>query len=538
MRRILAGAAAAAALFLALPAAPSAQSAPKLVVLIVVDQMRADYVERFKDNWSSGLRRMVDEGAWFTRANYPYLNTVTCAGHATVATGAYPHTHGILGNTWFDRTRASVIPCTDDPRARVVSYNKDAGSRTGPGNLLVPSLADQMRGKGSKVVTLALKARSAIMMAGHGGDAVTWISESLDGWETSTVYSQVPVPQVKAFISANPIEADFGKSWTRMLPPSQYTDPDDGLAEDPTKGWTSTFPHVLKGVNDKVDTSYYDQWQHSPFADAYVAKMAGSLVESMQLGKGAGVDFLGVSFSSPDLVGHNFGPHSNEIQDMYANLDQSIGGLLNTLDRVVGAGQYVVGLSADHAITDIPEQLKKQGRDAGRMSGSAILNAGESRAVRAMGVGRYLSRLNGNEIYFEPGMYDKAKRRSNALKGIIDAMSKIPGVGHIYTSEEVAKGANSSDPQLRAAALSYVPGRSGDLILSPKPGWMFAGAGTTHGSATTDDQHVPVLLFGAGIKPGKYEQPASPADVAPTLAALSGTALPNAEGRVLKEALR
>lgn len=535
MRRILAGVALALAAFVAVPAA---QSAPKLVVLIVVDQMRADYIERFHDNWSSGLRRMVDEGAWFTRANYPYLNTVTCAGHATVSTGAYPHTHGILGNTWFDRTRASVIPCTDDPRARVVSYNRDATSRTGPGNLLIPSLADQMRGKGSKVVTLALKARSAIMLAGHGGDAVTWISESLDGWETSSVYSQVPVPQVKAFISSNPIDADFGKTWSRMLPPSQYQGPDDGLAEDPTKGWTATFPHVLKGQNDKADTTFYDQWQHSPFADAYVARMAGSLVESMQLGKGAGTDFLGVSFSSPDLVGHNFGPASNEIQDMYANLDQSIGALLNTLDRVVGAGQYVVGLSADHAVTPIPEQLKKAGKEGGRLSGSAILNAGETRAVRAMGVGKYLSRLNGNEIYFEPGMYDKAKRRSNALKGIIDAMSKVTGVGHIYTSEEVQKGLNSTDPLLRAAALSYVPGRSGDLILSPRPGWMFSPAGTTHGSATMDDQHVPVLLFGFGVKPGKYEGAASPADVAPTLAALSGTALPNAEGRVLKEALR
>ncbi|MGC4083093.1 MAG: hypothetical protein QM736_13535 [Vicinamibacterales bacterium] len=134
-------------------------------------------------------------------------------------------------------------------------------------------------------------------------------------------------------------------------------------------------------------------------------------------------------------------------------------------------------------------------------------------------------------------MYEKAKRRSNALKGIIDAMSKVQGVGHIYTSDDVAKGANSNNPILRAAALSYVPGRSGDLILSPKPGWMFSAAGTTHGSATPDDQHVPLLLYGAGVKPGKYDASASPADVAPTLAQITGTALPNAEGRVLKEAL-
>jgi len=536
LRRVLSACALAAALSVVLPAA---EAAPKLVVLIVIDQMRADYVDRFHDDWSAGLRRLVDEGAWFTNVNYPYLDTVTCAGHATVSTGAFPHTHGIEGNTWFDRTRPqpAVIPCTDDQRARVVSYGKEAASRTGPANLMIPSLAEQMRGNGSKVVTLALKARSAIMLAGHSGDAVTWISESLDGWETSTSFAAQPVPEVKAFVAANPLDADFAKTWDRLLPVSKYTEADAGLGEDPTKGWTSTFPHVLNGANGRVDTSYYDQWQHSPFADAYVARMAGALAESMKLGTGTHTDFLGVSFSSPDLVGHAFGPNSQEIRDMYAHLDRSIGTLLTTLDRLVGPGQYVVALSADHGVTPIPEQLRKSGRDAGRLSGSRILNAGENTAVRAMGEGKYLSRLNGIDIYFEPGMYDKAKRHK-ALKGIIGAMAKEPGVARIFTADELANGATSKDRELRAAALSYVPGRSGDLILSPKPGWMFSAAGTTHGSATADDQHVPILLFGYGVKPGKYTTAATPADVAPTLATLTGTALPNAEGKALKEALR
>jgi predicted AlkP superfamily pyrophosphatase or phosphodiesterase len=516
----------------------AADTAPKLAVLVVVDQMRADYIGRFSDNWTSGLRRLVDDGAWFSHAAYPYLTTVTCAGHATISTGAYPHTHGIFANTWYDRTRASVIPCTDDQLARAVPYGREGNSRTGPSALLVPSLADQMRGQGAHVVTLALKARSAMMMAGHGGDAVTWISESLDAWESSTAFTQTPVPQVKAYVTANPIDADYGKVWTRMLSPSQYKDPDDGLAEDPTKGWTSTFPHPLKGEGARPDTSFYDQWQHSPFADAYIARMAASLVESMQLGKHPGTDFLGVSFSSPDLVGHAFGPRSQEVQDMYAHLDQSIGGLLNELDRLVGPGQYVLGLSADHGVTDIPEQLKKAGRDAGRASASGVLNAGEAKAEAQMGRDTFLARLNGNEIYFAPGMYERVKRRPNVLKDIVQAMERQPGINKIYTSDELAKAATSKDPQLRAAALSYVPNRSGDLIISLKPGWMFTGRGTTHGSATADDQRVPVLLFGFGVKPGHYDAPASPADVAPTLAQIVGVPLPNAEGRPLKEALR
>jgi arylsulfatase A-like enzyme len=326
--------------------------------------------------------------------------------------------------------------------------------------------------------------------------------------------------------------------WTRLLSPSQYHDPDDGLGEDPSKGWTSSFPHVLKGDGNRPDTSYYDQWQHSPYADAYVARMAGALVESMELGRHSGTDFLGVSFSSPDLVGHSFGPRSQEIQDMYANLDLSIGALLNQLDRVVGTGAYVVGLSADHGVTEIPEQMRKSGRDGGRISASGVLNAGESRAESEFGVGKYLARLNGNDVYFEPGMYDKVRRRPKALKKIMDAMARQAGIARVFSSDDVARGANSTDPQLRAAALSYVQGRSGDLIISPKPGWMFSGGGTTHGSASMDDQRVPVVLFGRGIKPGKYDASSSPADVAPTLAVLAGAALPNAEGRVLKEALR
>ena len=535
MRRIMTGVTVAVAASVLLSAA---EAAPKLVVLVVVDQMRADYVERFHDDWSSGLRRLVDDGAWFTRAAYPYLTTVTCAGHATVSTGAYPHTHGVFANTWFDRERSAVIPCTDDQQARVVSYNHDANSRTGPGRLMAPTLADQMRAQNGRVVTLALKARSAIMMAGHGGDAVTWISESLDGWETSTAYSKEPVQAVKAYTSANPLEADFGKVWTRLLPPSRYRDPDDGLAEDPVKGWTSTFPHPLRGENGRPDASYFDQWQHSPYADAYVARMAAALVESMQLGKRDTPDFLGVSFSSPDLVGHSFGPHSQEVQDMYASLDRSVGTLLNELDRLVGPGQYVLGLTADHGVTDVPEQLRKAGRDGGRASGSAVLSAGEARAVRDVGAGKYLSRLNGNDIYFEPGMYDRVKRHPATLKAMTSAMAKVSGVQKVFTSDEVANAAGASDPLLRAAALSYVKGRSGDLILALKPGWMFSASGTTHGSATSDDQRVPLLLFGYGVKSGRYDAPASPVDVAPTLAAVAGLALPTAEGRALREALR
>ena len=516
----------------------AADPPPKLVVLMVVDQMRADYIDRFHDDWSSGLRRLVDSGARFTEAAYPYLTTVTCAGHATISTGAYPHVHGIFANTWFDREHNVIIPCTGDPSAKAVPYGKPATSQTGPGNLMVRSFADEMRRNGSHVVTLALKARSAIMLAGHGGDAVTWISESLDGWETSTSYTSHPIPEVKAYVDAHRLDADFEKSWTRLLPAERYHDPDAGIGEDPSGGWSSLFPHVLKGLSPTPDVSYYDHWQHSPYADAYVARMAAALVESMHLGKHAKTDFLGVSFSSPDLVGHSFGPHSQEIQDMYAHLDRTIGGLLDALDRSVGRDAYVLALSADHGVTDIPEQIKLTGADAGRIDPAALLRTAQATVQTTLGPGNYVSRLNGNEIYFEPGMYQRVASHADLLRDVVASIAREPGIARVFTSDELKVSSASNDPQLRAAALSYVPGRSGDLVLSPKNGWMMSVAGTTHGSATPNDQRVPIVLYGRGIKSGAYDRVVSPADIAPTLAAIVGVALPKAEGHPLSEALR
>lgn len=537
MRRILSAVALAAAASVLVSAA---DAPPKLVVLVAVDQMRADYIERFTPNWKAGLRRLVDNGAVFTNAAYPYLTTVTCAGHATLATGAYPHVHGIFSNTWFDRTRNAVVACTDDPQVTNVSYGGAATAHNGPGALKIPTLADRIRGAGGHVVTLALKARSAIMLAGHGSDSTTWVSESLTHWETSTPFSKTPVPQVQAFTSANPMSADFGKAWTRLLPANRYTETDSGLKEDPPRGWTATFPHNLvgDGGSPTADASYYNQWQNSPFADAYVARMAAALIASEQLGKHDHTDFLGVSFSSPDLIGHAFGPDSQEVRDTYAHLDRSMAVLLDALDRAVGRGRYVLALSADHGVSAIPEQSTQAGRDGGRIDSPGLLEAGNVAARATLGTGKYLARLVTNDVYFEPGMFDKVKATPATLSAVVAALGARPGVRRVFTADELARGNTSSDPDLRAAALSYVAGRSGDLIISPKPGWMVSAGGTTHGAASPDDQRVPIVLFGYGVKKGRYATAASPADVAPTLASLAGITLPDAEGTVLKDGLR
>jgi predicted AlkP superfamily pyrophosphatase or phosphodiesterase len=507
---------------------------PKLAVIIVVDQMRADYVDRFSPNWKHGLKRMVTAGAWFQRAAYPYLTTVTCAGHATISTGAFPHTHGVFQNAWWDRDAHRQMSCTEDPLAADIGYGIPVTGGDSPHRLQVPTFTDIMRSqRHAHVVSVSLKDRSAIMMAGHGGDAVVWLANTLDGWMTSSAYAEGPVPAVKAFVDANPTTADYGKTWDRLLPAAAYPGPDEGVGEAPPLGWTRSFPHVLKGAGDKPDAAFFSQWERSPFADAYLGRMATALVGSLQLGKHEGTDVLAVSFSSPDLVGHAFGPRSHEIEDVYARLDQTIGALFDALDAQVGKDRWVVGLSADHGVTPIPEQLVAEGKDAGRVSAAAIIAAVEQTLRPALGDGKHVTVLATNDLYFEPGVYASIEKNKSLMDKVIAAIEARPGVQRAFRSEQVRDGVKSSDPLLRAAALSYVRGQSGDLIFATKPGWMISAAGTTHGSATSDDQRVPILFLGHGIKPGVYQTPASPADLAPTLAALVGISMSKAEGHPL-----
>jgi predicted AlkP superfamily pyrophosphatase or phosphodiesterase len=517
---------AAFATFLLLPGHAAPVTPPKLAVILVVDQMRADYVDRFQAEWTGGLKRMVTQGAWFQQAAYPYLTTVTCAGHATIATGSFPHRHGIFQNAWWDRESARQVICNEDARVKDVFYGPAAASGDSAYQLQLPTLSDLLRTqRKAHVVSLALKDRSAIMLAGHGGDAVTWLSNTMDGWVTSPVYSEAPVPAVKAFIDANPIAADFGKTWEKMLPATSYTGPDDGVGEATPQGWGRSFPHVLKGAVGRADSTFFAQWERSPFADAYIGRFASSLVKAMELGKHEGTDVLAISFSTPDMVGHGFGPRSHEVQDLYARLDLTIGALFDELDAVVGKGQWVAALSADHGVTPIPEQLVAEGKDAGRISGGALIDAVNQALRPVLGEGRHLTALSTNDLYFAPGVYDKLRRTPAAFSAAMAAIMARPGIQRVLRSEDVSGGEKSSDPLLRAAALSYFPGRSGDLIIAMKPGWMISANGTTHGSANPDDQRVPVMFLGAGIKHGIYQEPATPADLAPTLAAVLGLSL-------------
>jgi len=519
--------------------APVSAEGPKLLVLLVVDQFRADYVETYGGQWSGGLRRLIDNGAWFTEAAYPYLNTVTCAGHATIATGAYPSTHGMISNSWWDRALSQSVRCTFDPDVEVVSYGIPQEPGESPNRLRVPTLSDELRlqlDSDARVVTFSLKERSAIMLGGHLADVVTWFGRN-NAWVTSSVYTKQPIPFLADFIQASPIEVLHGTRWSRTLAATNYLYEDDIEGERPPANWKGTFPHLLEGEQGLPDEQFYERWRTSPYSDEALGQMAVAALEQLQLGQRASTDYLAIGFSALDHVGHRFGPKSHEVQDVLIRLDATLGRLLDELDRWVGQDRYVVGLSADHGVSPIPEQMIALGFDAGRLRSRLVREHLESVLEQLLGSGPHVAGMAANSVYLVPTAQRQLAQNPQLRVGVLEGFKEIPGIQKAFFADTLAERRLSEDDLERAAALSYYPGRTGDLVYVLKPYWM-SGAAASHGTANFYDRRVPVVLFGANIKAGRYASVASPADIAPTMAHLVGVTLAQVDGRVLAEALQ
>jgi predicted AlkP superfamily pyrophosphatase or phosphodiesterase len=514
------------------------------VVVLVVDQMRADYIERFRGQWRSGLRRLVDQGAWLRNAAYPYAATETCPGHATISTGVFPAQHGIVGNAWWDRGSEERTRCTEDSSV----HNADAeGATSSPGDsaarLEASTFAEQLRAAipGSRVVTLSLKARSAIMLAGHQADAVLWMDEDSGEWLTSTAYGRELPAFARQFLRANPVAADFSKVWQLALPEASYRGGATVSGAEPPSGWGAEFPHSLAAGEDDPDDDFYERWRSSPFADAYLARLAAAAIDEMKLGSGPGLDFLGIGFSATDYIGHDYGPDSREIEDSLLVLDQTIGALLDALDRAVGRGQYVVALTADHGVAPIPEQAEEQGRDAGRVNMQDIIDRIEFTVSRAMGPERHVAQTVGSNLYFAPETASRLRDDADLWRAVEEAILDEPGVQRVIRRWGPRVQARALD---RGNGFGTFPGRSGDLFIALKPYWIFSGrqlfgwsGGTNHGNGNEYDRRVPIVLFGTGIRPGQYRASATPADIAPTLASLCGIRIARTDGRILTEAI-
>jgi predicted AlkP superfamily pyrophosphatase or phosphodiesterase len=531
---------------------PKPGTKPKLVVLLVVDQMRADYVDKFRFQWTGGLKRLVEEGAWFRDAAYPYAATETCVGHSTISTGAFPATHGMVANGWWDRATKKLVTCTFDPDVKDIGYAGTTPSATTTGGdsaarMAVPSFAEELKFQTSgapRIVTFSLKARASLTMAGHKADAATWFDGG--GWVTSSPYAVQPFIEEQA--KAHPPNADFGKTWSLSLPEKSYWYGGKALGAVPPDGWDLSFPHPLRGKTGTggPDPAFYSQWASSPYADTALTELAEKAVDALHLGHGTGTDFLAVGYSTVDYVGHAFGPRSREIQDILIHLDKDVGNLLAHLDKAVGRGNYVVALSADHGVVPTPEDLQQAGFDSGLLHFPELKDKIEKVLAPLNYPKPSVAFVNGSDIYFAPGVYDKLLHDHAAMQAVLETALSQPGVAAVYRADELKDRPPTQSPLVRAFALSYFPERSGDLFIAPKPYWLMDSTptgqkrsyGTGHGVPYNYDQHVPVLLMGFGIQPGEYFQSITPADIAPTLAALCGITLAPRDGHILSEALK
>jgi predicted AlkP superfamily pyrophosphatase or phosphodiesterase len=517
------------------PTIPQQPTPPRLLVLLVVDQFRADYAELYGSQWTQGLKRIFAEGASFPLAAMPFGVTKTCAGHSSISSGTVPGVHGMIDNEWYDTGTHEYVACTSDPSAISLPFGGERGSEHhSPRWLQTSTLADELRRQAKQpptIVALALKARSAVSLAGHGGanTIVAWEEDS-GTWATSSAFTRTPWPQVEAYVRGHPARASRGAVWNRLLPLASY------LFDDRAPGEinSSVFP---RRIDAPLGGSFSAVWDASPWSDAYLGDLAVTLTRSLGLGKEGRTDMLAMSFTALDYVGHNFGPRSHEVQDTLARLDGTIGQLLTALDTQVGRDHYVLALTSDHGVAPLPEQGAATGVPGGRVSVASLGRAVELALSAELGRGSYVEAIASPYIYFHPQVVDRIRSSPKAMATVGKIVQAVPGIDRLYWAAELAATSPTADPILTSLRRSYFAGRSGDVVFVTKPYWVVADIGTNHGSPRDYDTRVPLVLFGASIKPGRYAVAATPVDIVPTLASLSGVAMPRTDGRVLSEAI-
>jgi predicted AlkP superfamily pyrophosphatase or phosphodiesterase len=523
---------------------------PRLAVVISVDQMRADYLERFRPYFGAdGFNRLTTGGAYFTHNYYNHGVTITAPGHATLLSGVNANIHGIVQNEWRDPKTFIEGNSVEDVASPLVGLAPQgpvaAKSGRSPRNFLGTTVGDRLKekyGAKAKVFGVADKDRASILMAGAKADGAYWGEEGI--FVTSTYYRRELPAWVRAYNAAHPVEADYGKVWERLLDPAIYDrvqGPDDATGEFVGHGLTRTFPKHIDGGKPGLSSSFYWALDLAPWNNDLVEGLAERLIEVEQLGTDPTPDLLCVGFSQTDRIGHSYGPDSHEVMDSYLRLDLTLARFLSYLDRKIGPDGYVVVLTADHGVGPIPEQtVEKHGAGAGGRIRPSEFDAYLKQALEtewgALPEENYWLVRDGTGARINPAALAAKQLTSSRVQQAIRAAAlKFPGVAEVWTRDEL-----TSDQPLggfgERIRLSYHVERSADVVFVFKPYWLLSAATNPagHGSPYDYDSHVPQVWFGAGIKPGVRPERVAAEDLAPTLAQLLGVDLPAAKGRPLR----
>jgi predicted AlkP superfamily pyrophosphatase or phosphodiesterase len=520
---------------------PLVADTPKLIVAIAVDQLRYDYLERFEDQFTTnGFRLLMDHGAFMTSARYDYVPTVTAPGHATYLSGTPPSVHGIIGNEWFDRQKRTKVVAVDDADYEGVG-TVSTNVHISPRNFIGGNFADEMRLRyGSKVVGISMKARAAVLPAGKQPTGAYWFEEKSGRFVTSTYYMSELPKWLTEFNDQKRVEDYRGTNWTRLLPADAYHHPDERVGEGHLLGETNcVFPHVIHYTEDKG----YEAILDSPFSNELLAGLARAAIEGERLGEGGKPDLLCVSFSSLDACGHEFGPYSQETQDVALRLDRTLSEFFNYLNDRIGLHQIQIVLTSDHGVAPLPEYARELGLDAKRVDEAKLMTELTNRLSARYGSGDLLLSPNfhyGN-LYFDPAALERLRLTADEVAEFIRDWAYSTGdFEAVFTRRQLLDGLA---PGLIGSMVAngYNAERSGDIVLVMKP-YMISSTGTTgttHGSPYSYDAHVPVIFFGSAFKPGRYANEFHITDIVSMLcASLKLEVPPGNIGKPVLEALK
>ncbi|RNL82592.1 alkaline phosphatase family protein [Sinomicrobium pectinilyticum] len=506
---------------------------PKLVVGIVVDQMRYDYITRFWEKYGNdGFRRLVNDGFNCRNNHYNYAPTYTGPGHASVYSGTTPAIHGIIGNDWYDKEQDRMVYCAEDDTRQSVGTQSDAGKMS-PHRMKTTTITDQLRlatELRGKVIGVALKDRGAILPAGHAANAAYWFHGKDEGkWITSSYYIDELPGWVKKFNRSGKVK-EYVTTWNTLYDIDTYVEsgPDNNPYEGPFKGEkTPTFPHELGKL--MKNNGGYDILKSVPYGNSLTVDFALAALDGENLGQDDVTDFLAVSFSATDYVGHRFGVNSKEVQDTYLRLDKDLARLLSALDESVGKGEYTVFLTADHAAVQVPSYLQSLNIPGGYFDLLNFTIHMKEFAKEKYGVDGLIANISNFQIFIDHKVASENNLRIRDIQDdLVEEVMQYKDVekayaAHVFTEAEFTE---------RITALlqrGYNQKRSGDVLFVLAPAVIsYPRTGSTHGSALNYDTHTPLLFYGKGIRKGKSTvRETHINDVAPTIAVLLGIAFPS-----------
>lgn len=518
-----------------------AQQRPKLVVGIVVDQMKMEYLYRFSDDLSSnGFKRLMNNGYTFHNMHYNYVPTYTAPGHASIYTGATPSTHGIVGNEWFNRSIGKEMYCTDDATVKIIGDGSEKEGAMSPKNLLSTTITDELRMSTNfkgKVIGMSIKDRGAILPAGHFANWAFWYSKT-GAFISSTFYGKALPDWVTQFNQEKRYMNYINKGWDLLKPIATYNEslPDDNPYEgkiDKTTG--PVFPYDLNKIYADKGA---DILRTTPYGNDFLAELAMKAIEKEELGKDNITDFLAVSFSSTDYVGHEFGPRSIELQDTYLRLDQTLATFLDYLDKTVGKDNYLLFLTADHAGAENSNYLKDNKYNVKNVPAKDIVDGLKKYSVDTFGVDLVLNYSNFNLFFNKTVIKEKGLELVKVKQSFKDYLMTQEQVKRVYTEEEIL-ASTGDDYFLSFIAKGYDPKQNGDIVLLDKAGYLeYKPTGTSHGTANSYDTHVPLLFYGWQIPKGESHAKKHITQIAPTLSQLLKIPFPNGtESEVLESIL-